>query len=100
MKNLLRMTLVVSLMGLGLSACGGEEPAEEPTEEPTTEEPAVEEPATEEPEVEEPVAEAEPSAEELPIAEDFEEEVAEAITAENYDDVLTQIEAELAPAAE
>ena len=87
MMKVMQMALMLSLLGFGFACGAGEEPAEEPV---------VEEPVVEEPVVEEPVAEAEPSAEELPIAEDFEEEVAEAITAENYDDVLAEIEAELA----
>ena len=92
MMKVMQMALMLSLLGFGFACGAGEEPAEEPV----VEEPVVEEPVVEEPVVEEPVAEAEPSAEELPIAEDFEEEVAEAITAENYDDVLAEIEAELA----
>ena len=97
MRRNLRMMLMLCVMGLGASACGAEsEPAEAPpVEEPVTETPAAEEPVDE---AVEPVVEAEevaPSAEELPIAEDFEEEMREAITSENYDDVLAQIEAEL-----
>ena len=92
MKNALWIILV-----LGLTACGAEADSESPVHEtpaPTEEElaeEASEEPAAEAPEVA-------PTEEVLPIAEDFEEEVAEAITEENYADALAEIEAELAPA--
>ena len=62
--------------------CGGEEPTEEPVEEP------VEQPVEE-------VAEVEPTEAEIPIAEDFEDEAAEEITAENFASVLDELEAEL-----
>ncbi len=67
-------------------ACGGEEPAEDP---------APEEPVQEEPIEEEPVAEAEPTEEEIPIPEDFEDEAAAEITADNFASVLDELEAEI-----
>lgn len=84
-------------VALALTAC---ENAEEPSVEPATE--------TEEVEVEqapEPIAEAEepapaeeeaPTAETVPIAEDFAEEAAKQVTADNYKQQLAAMEKELA----
>ena len=76
---------------LALGACTPEpEPATQP-EEPAApvEEPQAEEtpPAEEEP--------AEPTAADMPLAEDFEEEVATAVTDKNYESELETLEKEL-----
>jgi ABC-type glycerol-3-phosphate transport system substrate-binding protein len=86
-----RIRALVLALAFAASACGGQ--AAEPAPEP---EPAVEEPAAEDTTAEEtPAPEEAPSEEEIPLAEDFAEEVASAITAENLDDELAALEAEL-----
>ncbi|MEM6959382.1 MAG: hypothetical protein AAF411_01240 [Myxococcota bacterium] len=95
---------LIALLTLGLAAaCGGEEPVEEtPTEEAANTE-ATEETEAPEAEAEEAQAEVaeeiddEALAEAIPIAEDFEDEVAEAISEDNYEAMLAELEAELGP---
>ncbi|MEO0324365.1 MAG: hypothetical protein AAF447_15500 [Myxococcota bacterium] len=77
-------------LALALAACGGDatpEPAPEPEVEATHE---AEE--TAEVEVEEPAG---PSADEIPVADDFTEAVEAEITADNFEDELARLEAEL-----
>ncbi|MCB8923794.1 MAG: substrate-binding domain-containing protein [Ardenticatenaceae bacterium] len=55
-RDLLTFLSLFVILALFLVACGGQEPAEEPTEVPAAEEATAEEPAVEEPAVEEPAA--------------------------------------------
>jgi len=78
-----RWMLILSLV-VPFYACGGEEESPEP--EPIEE---VEQETPEE------VAEVDPTEDEIPIAEDFEDEAESEITAENYASVLDELEAEV-----
>lgn len=77
-----RSLMLVAALGLGLAACGEEEPAEQ----------------TQTVEAEAPPEEvvAEPTAEEIPVAEDFAAEAEAQIDEDNYQAELERIEAELA----
>ena len=74
-ERTLYMALVASALTLG--ACGGEA---EPTTEPAAAESAGTDPAA----APEPAEATAPSADAFPIAEDFEDEMATAVTADNY----------------
>ena len=97
-----RMVLILSLvatgsLGLALGACGDEAPAADPE---TTAETPETEPADEVAEVEgvadvEELEEGEATADEVPIPEDFEAEVAASITIENLEGQLAALELEV-----
>ena len=88
---MIRQIPLALALALSLAACGAEadsDPASEspdPTEAPTA---VAEEPADEEA--------MEIAEEDFPIPEDFEEEAATSITAENLEDEVAALEAELA----
>ena len=83
-----------ALFVLTLSACGAEE-ATPPTEDPVDEVAAIDESAVEDTS-EEAAEELEIAADEFPIPEDFEEEAAGEIRAENLEEQVAALEAELA----
>lgn len=76
--------IAIAMFCLPVVACG----AEEQPEEPVVEEPVMEEPVEE-------VAEAEPTADEIPIVDDFEPEAEAEITADNYVAELDTLAAEI-----
>lgn len=84
---MIKRTLLAAVL-VGMFGCN--KPA------PEVAEPAVEEPVVEEtPAVAEVVAEPEITAEELPVPDDFADEVAESITDENLEDELAKLEKEM-----
>lgn len=87
MKARMFSALVFALFAL---ACGNDpRPKVEPTPEPALD-PSAAKPETPKPEV------PDPSAEELPLPQDFETEVAEQITAQNFRAELERLEREIA----
>ena len=87
--------IIATALGLSLAACGAEESAPEPTEPPTE--------AVTETEVEpeavvkqfDDLLAAAPTAEEMPLPEDFAEEAEQEINAENLEAELAALESEL-----
>jgi len=88
MRQTIALSLGILLVILSAAAvgCAGEPVADEPAPEPAAEAVPIADP---------PVLDEEPSAEELPVAEDFEEEVATAITSDNYGSELDALEKEI-----
>lgn len=85
MSWMMRLALVLSL-AVPFAGCGGEE-ENDPTENPVEPEPPEEIPVEEE--------DLEPTADEVPIAADFEAEAEAEITEENVEEALAELEAEI-----
>ena len=85
----------IALLGLALACSGEPRPAAEPAPEPAAAPEVAPAPAEPTAAAEPNPAELEPTPEELPVLEDFEEEVAQQVTLANYRKELDELEKEL-----